>query len=137
MAESPQQVIVQEWPSVSMSMKIEQKGQPDILYNYEGNVPQEIMDQYQQIVGNGLARVSLGVPMDLKVFGSGAGAHVSVSLTCNQDAQTIGVAHGLCIQSVLHFLKQDLAAALAEFEQLVAMRKAQNNGAVFPGGGPG
>lgn len=111
------------YPKFSIGLCIYLKDSPDIHYTYEGGVPQEIIDQFQQIVGNGLARVSITVPMDLKDFGNGAGAHVSVSLSCNQDQNTIHQAHNLALQAALHYTKCDLAQALQEFDQILAQHK--------------
>ena len=43
----------------------------------------------QQIIGNGLARVTVSADFGIKDFGTGASAMCSVSLTCNQDVTTI------------------------------------------------
>ena len=48
-----------ELPRISMEFYVEEKGKPRVVYTYEGDMPQEVQDQYQQIVGNGLARISL------------------------------------------------------------------------------
>lgn len=108
-----------ELPKISMEFHVEPKGKDRIVYTYEGDMPQEFQDQFQQIVGNGLAKISLGIPMDRKLFGNGAGAHVSISLTCNQDQNTINAAYALAAQAVIHYVKQNLGAALNEFNTLV------------------
>lgn len=63
----------------------------------EGEVPmsQQQQDYYKAVVGDGLARVSVGRDMSEMDFGSGGKVFVSVSLVCNQDAQTINYAVGL------------------------------------------
>jgi hypothetical protein len=121
----PVQEVSQELPHFSMRYTVYLKNEPDIRYTYEGNVPEEVLDQFQKIVGNGLARVSLSIPIDLKDFGNGAGAHVSISLTCNQDAATIHQAHTLALQAAMHYVKADLAQAIQEFDQIQAQRKGQ------------
>jgi hypothetical protein len=76
-------------PKISGGMSIEIKGQPPIHYTYAGEVPKEVMDVYEQIVGNSLAKVSVSADMGIKDFGTGASSMVSISLTCNQDSKTI------------------------------------------------
>lgn len=107
-------------PKISMEFYVETKDGPRVVYTFEGEMPQEQQDAFAQLVGNGLARVSIGIPMDRKVFGNGAGAHVSLSLTCNQDAGTIAAAYSLAGQAVVHYVKQHLAQAVAEFNQVVS-----------------
>jgi hypothetical protein len=109
-----------ELPTISMEFYVEEKGKPRIVYTYEGDMPQEIQDQFQAIVGNGLAKISLGIPMDRKTFGNGAGAHVSISLTCNQDNATINAAYALAASAVMHYVKQNLGSALQEFNTIIA-----------------
>ncbi len=52
-------------------------------------IPENYMLDARKLVGDGLARITVSADMALKEFGSGAGAMVSVSLTCNQDQDTI------------------------------------------------
>lgn len=56
---------------------------------YTGEVPKELMDAYQQMVGDGNAGVSVSTDMGVKNFGSGVSAMVTVSLSCNQDQTTL------------------------------------------------
>ena len=114
-----------ELPKISIEFHIVEKGKPDIRYTYEGEMPEAIKDRFQQLVGDGLARVSVGVPMDLKDYGNGAGAHVSIGLTCNQDENTIHSAACLAMDAVLYYVKEDLHKAIVEFDQIVAQRRAQ------------
>lgn len=124
-----------ELPRFSLTFRVFEKGYPDQIFTYEGDMPEQLQDQFRRIIGDGLARVSVGVPLDLKDFGSGGGAHVSVSLTCNQDANSIHQAHELAMQAALYYVKADLGKALAEFDQISAQRKAQQ-GMLPPGSGP-
>lgn len=50
---------------------------------------EEHMDVLQKMVGDGLARVSMGCDMGDKDFGNGFNASVFVTLTCNQDTNTL------------------------------------------------
>jgi hypothetical protein len=53
------------------------------------DLPESYMDIYKKLLGDAKARVSVSADMSLKEFGSGAGAMVTVTLSCNQDAETI------------------------------------------------
>lgn len=46
-------------------------------------------DELSDLVGDKQARVSVSMDLGDKSFGNGFGAHVTVSLTCNQDEETI------------------------------------------------
>lgn len=65
------------------------KGEEYTAQDPNPNIPKEVMDEIQQIIGNGLARVTVSADFGIKDFGTGASAMCSVSLTCNQDTQTI------------------------------------------------
>jgi hypothetical protein len=127
---------VRELPKISIEFRITEKGLPDITYTYEGDMAEQMADQYQQIVGNGLARVSVGVPMGLKDYGNGAESSVHISLTCNQDAQTIHAAVQLATAAALHYGKENLVKALTEFDQIRTQRQAEQQGMLPPGNGP-
>ena len=53
------------------------------------DLPENYMDMYKKLLGDSNARISVSADMALKEFGSGAGAMVTVTLSCNQDAETI------------------------------------------------
>jgi len=48
-----------------------------------------LMDKYEELIGDGQAHISVSSDMSIKDFGTGAGAMVTISLSCNQDAVTI------------------------------------------------
>ena len=50
-------------------------------------------DEVHHLVGDGHAKVSVSFGMSDKDFGSGFDAHVSVSLTCDQEEGVIGFAY--------------------------------------------
>lgn len=81
--------VVRDLPKIFAGYTIEVKGQPAIHYTFNGDMPKEVMDAYEQVVGNGLARVSVSADMGIKDFGTGASAMVTISLTCNQDVKTL------------------------------------------------
>lgn len=61
----------------------------DITDYGQTGIPEKYMQDCKKLIGDGLARITVSTDMALKDFGSGAGAMVSVSLTCNQDQDTI------------------------------------------------
>lgn len=105
--------LILELPKIYAGMTLDVKGQPSIHYTFTGELPKEVMDAYEQVVGNGLARVSVSADMGIKEFGTGASAMVSVSLTCNQDSKTIE-------QAV------ELASALARGYAMENRQRAEN-----------
>jgi hypothetical protein len=124
----PLLLVQRQDPKFFMGMTIQIKDQPAIHYTYTGEVPKEIMDAYQQIVGNALARVSVSADMGIKDFGTGASAMVAVSLSCNQDGATIQQAIQMAGQLARGFANQQRAAAEAELEAIISQKKlAQEN----------
>ena len=119
-------------PKLTIQYRVCIKGEPDIIYTCEDLMPQDRMDQFQALVGDGKAQVNIGLPMGLKEFGTGSEAIVFISLTCNQDQQTVHTAVSLATEAVLYYTKQNLARGLAEVDQIIAQRKSAqlqaNNG---------
>lgn len=73
---------------VSITRKFGPQGS-EIIDVGQTEIPEKYMQDCKKLVGDGLARITVSADMALKDFGSGAGAMVSVSLTCNQDQDTI------------------------------------------------
>lgn len=86
------------------------------------------MDQYQQLIGDANASVSVSTDMGVKKFGSGASAMVTVSLTCNQDQQTIARAIDLAAQTGRYYAKGYQQQAESE---LRTMLQSQNRPVEF------
>lgn len=97
----------------------------EIHYTFDGEVPKEIMDAYKQVIGDGNAHVSASSDMGIKDFGTGAGAMVSVSLTCDQSQQGIHQAAQLASQASLYYSKLHRANVEAELLQILEQRRAQ------------
>lgn len=87
---------------------------------YVGDIPGEIMDFYQEVVGNGLARVGVTADMADKEYGKGVSCSVYLSLTCNQDQNTINRAAQMASSFALYYVKSQVEAARKEFLQLTA-----------------
>jgi fructose-1-phosphate kinase PfkB-like protein len=79
---------------------------------------QQIMDQYQKIVGDGKARVGVSTDFGTKEYGNGVSVMVSVSLTCNQDQQTMMVAMDLAGQMARYYAKEHSKLGQAEYQNL-------------------
>lgn len=72
-------------------------------------------DYYKSLIGDGLAKISVGADLGEKDFGNGGGVIVNVTLTCDQSAEkiqaAIGLAHQVATGAVWHYqglLKQQL-----------------------------
>lgn len=79
---------------------------------------QEQQDRFQALVGNGLAKVTVGRDLGEKDFGNGGGVVVSVTLTCDQSeravSSAVALAHEIANNYAWHYqgqLKQQLINA--------------------------
>lgn len=95
--------------------------------NYEGDLHQDpelkgLMDQYQQVIGDGKARVGVTTDFGIKDFGNGISTMVSITLSCNQDQKTIEYALSLAASMGRHYVKEYTKVAEQEYQQLLADR---------------
>lgn len=71
---------------------------------------QQQADQYKAIIGDGLAKVSVGRDLGEKDFGSGGGVIVNVTLTCDQSEgklnEALRLAHTLSDQACWYYQQQ-------------------------------
>lgn len=79
---------------------------------------QEQKDRYKSLVGDGLAKVTVGRDLGEKDFGNGGGVFVNVTLTCDQSEgmvqHAIALAHEIANNYAWHYqgqLKQQLLNA--------------------------
>lgn len=81
-------------------------------------------NEIANLVGDGNAKVSVSFGMSDKDYGNGFDAHVSVTLTCDQDADIIGFAYeaasGVASYMLLH--------AASQARQLWEEREEQDGG---------
>lgn len=105
--------------SASMSFTIKVPGEQGIeeSYVYAGSIPEEVMDAYQALIGDGKARITVSSDMAIKNFGTGAGAMVSVSLCCNQDEDTIDKAIQMAGQLARSYAMEQRAVAEEELQK--------------------
>lgn len=125
--------IVRELPKYSASMTVHVKGHPDIHFTFTEEPPKDIMDAYEQVVGNGLAKVSVSTDMGIKEFGTGAGSMVTISIACNQDQQTMQTALHLAGQMGRWYAKENRQLAENELNTIIEQKKfeAQNKVPVY------
>ena len=115
--------VVREMPKIYAGMTLEVKGQPAIHYTFTGDLPKEVMDAYEQVVGNGLAKVSVSADMGIKEFGTGASAMVSITLTCNQDEKTLDTAVLLASNLARGLAMENRQRAENELAPLIQQKK--------------
>ena len=112
-----------ESPKFTAVMTLEVKGSPAVHYIYDGEVPKELMDAYEAVVGNGLSKVSVASDMGIKEFGTGASSMVSVTLTCNQDEKTLETALGLAGTLARGWALENRQRAENELAPLIQQKK--------------
>lgn len=87
---------------------------------YEGDIPEKYMDDYQKIIGDGLARMTVAVDFSELNYGTGCKVLVSASLACSQDAATMKYAGQLAGYMARESAKEQLQQAKAELPALLA-----------------
>jgi hypothetical protein len=105
-------------PKFRASYEVSRQGKEKVVFTYEGPIPERLMDEYQKIVGNAQAKVSVTVDMGIKDFGSGISSMASVTLTCDQSEDGIQRANELARELATDFSKQNALRANQEFHQL-------------------
>jgi membrane-bound lytic murein transglycosylase MltF len=94
-------------PKIEVSFSVQPKGQPLQSWVDESQeLPVEIKDKYNSLVGNGLAKVTTSIQFNVKNFGQGVSGFCSVTLTCNQDANTIDEAMNMATQVANDYAEQ-------------------------------
>lgn len=123
-----EQHVVRELPRVIASMQITMKNHPNINYTFDGEVPEALMDEYEKVVGNGLAKVTVSADMSIKDFGTGASGMCSITLTCNQDTKTIEQALDLAGTMARGFAQENRQRAENELKMILEQRNPQTTG---------
>jgi hypothetical protein len=76
----------------------------DELVSWEKTVVRK-KDEYKQVLGDGNARVTVSISEKIGARSySNLSVHVSVTLRCNQDAETIRAAEDLAFQEAVAFM---------------------------------
>lgn len=76
------------------------------------------MDAYKEVVGDGLAKVSVSADFSLKDFGKGVSSMATVTLTCGQDEASILRAYQLAGELAREFAQQNAIQAGEQFKEL-------------------
>lgn len=83
-----------------------------------GEVPKDMDDYAKLVMGDGQARVAVSHDMGFKDFGNGVSVSVTLSLSCNQDATTLGNVVQMLGSWSREYCKQQLAIADQEYQKL-------------------
>jgi hypothetical protein len=89
----------------------------------QSDIPEEFMSEFKALVGDGKAHVSVSADMSIKDFGTGAGAMITVSLTCGQDRDTIEQAIDLAGVVARQYAAEHQKQAEVELNKLIESRK--------------
>ena len=75
-------------------------------------------DALKEVVGDGLARISIGMDVGHKDYGRGGGCNVMVTLTHDQSAEGIYEASAIAGELAVEFCRTHLAKAQALYEEV-------------------
>lgn len=114
----PKIVVTTEATSKDKGQRILAQYQMDLK-----DIERNVMDQIQQLVGDGKARVTVSADFGVKEFGTGASAMCSVSLTCNQDLQTIEQAAKLAGDLARDIAQEQRARADMELQAVMGSNR--------------
>ena len=124
-------------PKITISTEIVFKDSNQVIasaYDVDPrDLPGNIMDEIKQLIGDGNARVTISADFGIKDYGTGASAMASVSLTCNQDQQTIERAARIAGDLARDFAQEQRARAEQELEALISQRGVQSSGPGYGG----
>lgn len=116
-------------PKVTITTeKVIKKGNIDIeqFQLDEKDIPH--MDEIQQIMGNGQARVTVSADFGIKEFGTGVSAMATVSLTCNQDTATIERAAKIAGDIARDIAQEQRQRAEREFQPVIEDHERRKHG---------
>mgnify|MGYP006273500341 CR=1 FL=1 len=105
-------------PKFHASFVVTIPGHPKNVSTYEGPIPEELMDEYQKIIGDGLAKVSISVDVSMKDYGAGASSMASVTLTCGQTESQIRVAQEMAKDLAMEFAYKNANLAKEVYKSL-------------------
>lgn len=94
-------------PKIEISFTLQEKNKPLQSWTDESQgLPMNAVDKYHALVGNGLAKVTSSIQFNVKSFGQGVSGFCSVTLTCNQDKDTIDEAMSMATQVANDYAEQ-------------------------------
>jgi hypothetical protein len=88
------------------------------------DIPEEIMATIEDYQGDGLARVTVSADLGSSVSFHSAKAFVSVSVPCNNDADSIDAVHGMLRPFVQDLVAEDHEAMATIRDGIIDPRKA-------------
>lgn len=97
-------------------------------FQLEDRIPRNIMDEIKQLLGDGNAKVTVGADFGISDYGTGAKASAFVSLTCNQDTQTIERAAQIAGDLARDIAQEQRQRAENELQALLNARQASSQG---------
>lgn len=103
-------------------MEIHVPGHETVRYTSE-EFPVAQLDDFQRLIGDGRARVSVTSDVGIKDFGTGASASCTIVLTCNQDASTLNQAAQLAANVSRFYAQQNRQYAEDELKMLLEQRQ--------------
>lgn len=86
---------------------------------YTGEIPKELMDAFEALIGDGKAGATISTDFGVKKFGNGANVMVTISLTCGQNQPTINAAAELAASAGRFFARKFHAEAEAELKNML------------------
>lgn len=87
--------------------------------NHDGEVPKDMADYAKQVMGDGQARIAITTDLSFKEnFGNGVSTSVTLSLSCNQDDQTINQVVQMVGMWSREYCKQQQEMGRIEYEKL-------------------
>jgi len=75
-------------------------------------------DQLKKVVGNGLAKISVGMDVGHKDYGRGGGCSVMVSLTHDQSVEGVYAASSIAGELAAEFCREHVAKAQALYDEV-------------------
>lgn len=87
-------------------------------YTYDNKIPEKLMELYKEVIGDGLAKVTVSTDYAMKSYGDGTSVMVSITLSCNQDEMTIRKTADLASILARDFAKEFIQSANTEHKNL-------------------
>ncbi len=82
------------------------RGNREVRKDWKITLSKKQLSQLEDLVGDGLGKVTVGVELKESDFGTAAGCFVSVTLTCGQTMPEIEKAHAKAEKMALHWVNE-------------------------------
>lgn len=100
-------------------------GKTNVLLPFQvepGQIERSRMDEIKALIGDANARISVSADFGIKDYGTGASAMCTVSLTCNQDTQTMERTAQIAGELARGYAQEQRQLAENELTQILAQR---------------